>query len=546
MAAAEMEHGGPRSAVVTAVSKKGGKLLLADTGAELPFDLSLSSQLHKGQLLYAWLDEHGTVSRISTPANSHVFRGSADHPTRLTVVVKRLFVLSIKSAKEACKQGRVRLNEQQAEDSRWVQHGDTITLLPSESPAESQMQVIFKQGDVAVLCKPAGELLDFAAVQQVLGEGAFPLCRGVPKTMAALVAVGVSEAATEALKAPGGCRGLYLVVCDGQLTSMQGLDWVNHSRSRKGSEGWISTAAIWCDDPGELLQQLCVVGHPVLGDANPQCRAVGKEHIGRVKGKGKKLMAARIKLQLSVEGQTVTCEMEAPPKLAAFTVREAKAWEDFQNNKQEDKLFCGYVFETNANTMKPKGSTEPLVHAVVKLDPAVVCELGLGCGSILISILLQLPAARGVGVELDPLAVECARANIIKHGLVDRCEVVCADFGQLHQREWAEQFDVIVSNPPYHDQNDKRVSHLLEGLASEPPGAVFVPDGQDRATCYTAISQSLLLCDPPLLVSGGHVVLEVGAGMVEEVEQVMEGLRIQERIKDNRKTVRCLVMATRT
>ena len=89
--------------------------------------------------------------------------------------------------------------------------------------------------------------------------------------------------------------------------------------------------------------------------------------------------------------------------------------------------------------------------------------LDVGCGSGVIGITL---AAANVDVHLsmvdvDALAVACAKQNALSNGLGERVVVVNGD---LYDAFPDQSFDLILSNPPFHEGS--AVSHpLIEGAS---------------------------------------------------------------------------------
>lgn len=99
----------------------------------------------------------------------------------------------------------------------------------------------------------------------------------------------------------------------------------------------------------------------------------------------------------------------------------------------------GYRFATDA----------PLLAAFTEIRPGdEVCELGTGNG--VVAVLLGFkPFKHLAAVEIQPRLADMARRNAAGNGLSGRVEVVEADL-----RQWRPErrFDVVVSNPPYHEQ----------------------------------------------------------------------------------------------
>lgn len=73
-----------------------------------------------------------------------------------------------------------------------------------------------------------------------------------------------------------------------------------------------------------------------------------------------------------------------------------------------------------------------------------VLELGTGCG--LLAILAAKAGAKVTATDTNPAALECARANAITHGVVDRIDF---RLGNLFDPVTGKRFDFVVFNPPY-------------------------------------------------------------------------------------------------
>lgn len=74
-------------------------------------------------------------------------------------------------------------------------------------------------------------------------------------------------------------------------------------------------------------------------------------------------------------------------------------------------------------------------------------NLGCGSGSLLIERLLAAPAARAIGCDTSPAALDCARANVAAAGLAARCEIHEWDARQLPLRD--ASVDVISADLPF-------------------------------------------------------------------------------------------------
>jgi release factor glutamine methyltransferase len=92
-------------------------------------------------------------------------------------------------------------------------------------------------------------------------------------------------------------------------------------------------------------------------------------------------------------------------------------------------------------------SSEVLVDGIRALvrPGDVVLDLGTGCGIGALAAVAE-GAARAIAVDVDPVAVRCARVNALLNGADDRVEV---RQGDLWDAVAGERFDLVAFNPPW-------------------------------------------------------------------------------------------------
>lgn len=81
--------------------------------------------------------------------------------------------------------------------------------------------------------------------------------------------------------------------------------------------------------------------------------------------------------------------------------------------------------------------------------PARYADLGCGIGTVLLLLAWRFPAARGVGVEAQPVSVGLARRSIAWNGASDRCRVVAGDLREPAALGDEPAFDLVTATPPY-------------------------------------------------------------------------------------------------
>ena len=202
--------------------------------------------------------------------------------------------------------------------------------------------------------------------------------------------------------------------------------------------------------------------------------------------------------------------------------------------------FYGRRFAVTADVLTPRPDSETLIEAVLgrvpgRSTPLEILELGIGSGCLLLSLLAELPHARGTGIEISPAAQAVARANAAALGLADRIV--------LPQGDWSAaadgRFDVIVSNPPYIPHAE--IAALEPEVVRYEP-ALALDGGADGLDFYRRLAGDL----DRLLVPGGFVALEIGRGQAGDVAAILaaSGFGAIERHRDLGEIERCL-LATR-
>ena len=98
--------------------------------------------------------------------------------------------------------------------------------------------------------------------------------------------------------------------------------------------------------------------------------------------------------------------------------------------------FYGRSFTVAASALDPRPDTETLIEAaldLVKADggrdrPLNLLDLGTGTGCILLTLLAELPSARGFGTDIAVDALSLAEANAHRLGVADRATFIASDW----------------------------------------------------------------------------------------------------------------------
>lgn len=183
--------------------------------------------------------------------------------------------------------------------------------------------------------------------------------------------------------------------------------------------------------------------------------------------------------------------------------------------------FWSLDLHLSPETLVPRPDTETVVEAALAALPDAkaplrVLDLGIGSGAILAALLVERPAAFGIGVDLSEGAARAARDNLARAGLGARSAVVVG--------RWAEAlagpFDLVVSNPPYIPTRD--IAGLEREVRLHDPG-LALDGGADGLDAYRAIACEL----PRLLRRDGIAVLELGIGQEAAVAELLRGAGLE-------------------
>jgi len=202
------------------------------------------------------------------------------------------------------------------------------------------------------------------------------------------------------------------------------------------------------------------------------------------------------------------------------------------------RAFWSLDFEVGPGVLVPRPETETLIEELGRTlkdqrrRQLAIGDFGTGSGCLLIAALTEFPQATGLGLDNSSEALRWARKNVEKHSLFDRAT--------LRHQDWADempdQFDVILSNPPYIRHQD--VMALAPEVARYEPSSAL-DGGGDGLAAYRALAPSIART----LRQDGVAFLEIGAGQSEDVKDVLQssGLKVERIVKDLAGIGRCIV-----
>lgn len=97
---------------------------------------------------------------------------------------------------------------------------------------------------------------------------------------------------------------------------------------------------------------------------------------------------------------------------------------------------------------------------------ANVLDLGTGTGIIPILLSGKTDYEKAIGVEVQENVAEMAKRSVKLNGLEDKIEIVCENVINLSKKYKNNEFDVIITNPPYKKKGDGVINDVEEKLIS--------------------------------------------------------------------------------
>lgn len=185
-----------------------------------------------------------------------------------------------------------------------------------------------------------------------------------------------------------------------------------------------------------------------------------------------------------------------------------------------EREFYGRAFKITPATLDPRPDTETLVEAALELcteegflrQPIRILDIGTGSGCLIVTLLAELPVARGVATDISEEALAVASANAGRHGVSDRLLLRQADALE----GFDSRYDLIVCNPPYISSD--QIPGLARDVRCYDP-MTALDGGTGGLQIFRRIAPRI---QAVLGRSGnkGWALFEVGAGQVKSVQRL--------------------------
>ena len=213
-----------------------------------------------------------------------------------------------------------------------------------------------------------------------------------------------------------------------------------------------------------------------------------------------------------------------------FSAEEILMWNSILEQLQQEipiqyllekTSFYGLNFEVNSAVLIPRPETEELVEWIIttqdprpKAQDLKILDIGTGSGCIAIALAKNIPNAQVFAIDVSEKALVTAQKNANSNEV----NITFLEKNILETEDLAQQFDIIVSNPPYVRELEKK-EIKKNVLDNEPHLALFVEDN-DALLFYRKITELA----QKNLRNDGKLFFEINQYLGEEMVDLLEKL----------------------
>jgi len=208
-----------------------------------------------------------------------------------------------------------------------------------------------------------------------------------------------------------------------------------------------------------------------------------------------------------------------------LTAEQAARLEDFVSRREHRepishilgrKGFWKIMLTVTPHVLTPRPDTETLVEWALRQYPDSrafsMVDLGVGSGAIMLAILAERVAGKGLGVDVSEEALAVARENATNLGLAGRVALLRGDWTRGLDDAG---FDLVVSNPPYIRSAE---IDTLEPEVKDHEPRLALDGGPDGLDAYRLLAPEVLR----VLKPGGRFALEIGHDQSKQVEALFK------------------------
>lgn len=184
-----------------------------------------------------------------------------------------------------------------------------------------------------------------------------------------------------------------------------------------------------------------------------------------------------------------------------------------------ETVFYQLTFKVNSHTLIPRPETEELVDWIISdctnSSKKNILDIGTGSGCIAISLAKNLPKANVLALDFCKNALQTAKEN----AELNKCgNISFLQKDILHTKKLPQKLEVIVSNPPYVRNSEKKKMQK-NVLNFEPKSALFVSD-ENPLIFYEQIGKLAI----ENLTKNGVLYFEINQYLKNETKQLLKNI----------------------
>ncbi len=184
-----------------------------------------------------------------------------------------------------------------------------------------------------------------------------------------------------------------------------------------------------------------------------------------------------------------------------------------------EREFWSLPLYVDNSTLIPRPDTEIVVETALSLfeqddptQPRQLIDLGTGTGAIALALASEKPHWQITALDKNPKACALAEKNRQRHGLT-QVTIVVSDWLSAVS---GTRVDMIVTNPPYIDENDP---HLSQGDVRFEPASALTAPKQGLADIEIIADQAR-----GQLLAHGWLLIEHGYQQAPQVQGILQAL----------------------
>jgi release factor glutamine methyltransferase len=216
--------------------------------------------------------------------------------------------------------------------------------------------------------------------------------------------------------------------------------------------------------------------------------------------------------------------------LSQSEIKMVKKYMERRLNREPISQICGHQefwsldFVVDENVLSPRPETELLIETALKCisSPTIkILDLGAGSGAIAVTMAKEISECKVLAIDIDPKALNIAKENSKRHGVINRIEFICAD---LRTSDWSGCFSLILSNPPYIKSED--IEKIMPEVRNYEP-RIALDGGVTGLDFY----RSIIPMAVDRLEENGFLILEIGHDQAYEVTALLNNFSCYQNIK---------------